>query len=259
MSSAKKLTLYDFYGSCSIVPAILLQHLHIPHESVRISHDAGGLFAADNSFTNAEYRTLHADSKVPCLRIPLSPETGAPALLATTTTRPDDDEPPAKITGDKAAALSLKNATTLTELPAVVYYICALVPEGQALLGAPGDAFAKARVDEWMAWLVGHVQGKSYMAAMYGVNDEHKAAGMQWLLDAFKRIDGKLAGKKFAAGDALTVADIMLYYTYRLSLFAGIGNMATEYPDFTAFAKGIEALPSVRTVVAYQELSLLFA
>jgi glutathione S-transferase len=148
----------------------------------------------------------------------------------------------------------------LTEVPAISFYISSHKPELQ-LMGR--DALEQARVLEWFNWLSGtmHAQGIAGMFRPYRFTDDEaafpaiKEKAKETLTDGHQQIEGKLTGREFACGDHFTAADPMLLFVFRMSNRLGF-DMADNYPAYSAWAKRIEARPSVAAMLAAEEISV---
>ncbi|RSL68297.1 hypothetical protein CEP54_002858 [Fusarium duplospermum] len=218
-ANVPKLTLYRLNGACSLIPHALLHHYNIPFSAIRMRSGPDGFEAADGSFTNAEYRKIHHMGYVPALVV--------------------DDE-------------------VITELPAVVGYISSLVPD-KNLLGV--TALEKARVTEWLAWISGTVHTRAYgmMRRPGRFNDDPstfdgiRTKGREIVDEAYARIDGRLQGKEFAVGNALTVVDFTLYIFYRWILELEV-HVETVYPSLYKHGKALEKLQGVKKVLEVEQL-----
>jgi glutathione S-transferase len=272
---APRLTLYYLPDACSFAVHATLRRLKIPFDAVPMARKAqpdgtSGLQAADDSFTNAEYRALHFKSKVPGLRVPVTP---SGAVAAARTFAEDDvaDPAPRRLSGKEAHSLD-GGQVFLTELPAILDFVTGLVPEGAALAG--GDPISRARVIEWTSWLV-HIQSRNWSGIMAGTKEAH-ALAVAWTGEAHAAVDARLraladAGAggattattttTFAVGDSLTVADIALTTWYRMSVLTQSyfgWEVKGKWPAWEAFAKGIEAaVPEVRDAVEFEGRPLL--
>ena len=249
MSTSAKLTLYYAPNACSFVVHALLRQVGTPFDLVQLAFKPrpDGLWdlnAADGSFANDEYRKLHPHSKVPGLRIPISSTTGEASCSLNTG---DNDVGPQQLTGK--AALSLDDATFLTELPAIADFIAGMTPAGVQLLGGPAGSLGRARVLEWVMWLVGSVQGTHWASLRSGIA-EVRTQGAEGSRAAYERINQLLQGREFAVGDSLTIADLVLYSWYRIgTMFYRIGDGEKDWPAYAAHAKKMEGLAAVRATL----------
>lgn len=105
----------------------------------------------------------------------------------------------------------------LTESRAIMQYLAAQKPESGLL---PRDEKARADVARWQFWDAAHwspalagVAFEKIIKAMLGMGAPD-AAKLDEHLKAFQRwgavLDGRLAGRSYVVGDALTIADLTL-------------------------------------------------
>jgi glutathione S-transferase len=148
----------------------------------------------------------------------------------------------------------------LTEVPAISSFISSQKPELN-LMGR--NALEQARVLEWFNWLSGtmHAQGIAGMFRPYRFTDDEtafpaiNAKAKLTLTDGHQQIEAKLANREFVCGDHFTAADPMLLFIWRMSVRLGF-PMADTYSNYTAWVKRMEARPSVRAMLAAEEISL---
>ncbi len=152
------------------------------------------------------------------------------------------------------------NGEVLTEVPAISSYISSLAPE-KHLMGR--NAMEQARVLEWFNWLSGtmHGQGIAGMFRPYRFTDDEaafatiNAKAKATLTDGHQQIESKLTDREWAVGDDFTAADPMLLFIMRMSNRLGFA-MAETYPAFTAWAKRMEARPSVAAMLEAEQISI---
>jgi glutathione S-transferase len=148
----------------------------------------------------------------------------------------------------------------LTEVPALSSYIASLAPSMQLMGRNPME---QARVLEWFNWLSGtmHAQGIAGMFRPYRFTDDEsafpaiKAKAKQTLTDGHQQIEAKLTGHEWAIGNHFTAADPMLLFVMRMSNRLGF-EMAETYPAYTAWAKRMEARPSVQQMLSEDQISI---
>ncbi|KAF7561541.1 hypothetical protein G7046_g2601 [Stylonectria norvegica] len=218
------LTLYRVNGSCALVPHAVLLHYGIPAKTIRMQNGPNSYEAADGSFTNAEYRrSVNPMGYVPALKV--------------------DQE-------------------VITEMPAILNYISALVPI-QNLLGV--QPLERARVAEWLAWLSGtlHSLGFAMFWRPYRFSDDKatydsiRAKGMKIIEGAFERIDTRLKGREFAVGNALTAVDFNFYIFSRWGKEVGF-DMEKTYPTYNLFATRLEGLEGIKKAVKEEGLEFSY-
>ena len=234
MAAPPPLKLYRSNGSCSIVPHSILLHYDIPFTPVVMRSAAGtqmsdGGFweAADGSLSNEDYLAINPMGYVPAITV----------------------------------GGGTDDATTITENLAVMTYIASLIPK-QNLLGT-GD-LDRARVAEWMAWLLITVHSNGFGAlarqyrfvtdrAMYGAVRER---GREVVTASYERINERLEGRKFAVGDALTIVDFYLYPFWRWGELQGFDMQ--KYAAYGRHLRKIEALEGVRKALVAEGLAPCF-
>ncbi|KAE9567943.1 hypothetical protein CGMCC3_g15938 [Colletotrichum fructicola] len=225
-----KITLYRTNGACSLAPHSVLTHFAIPFVAVEMEptpdgiNGIGGRYrAVDGSLTHEEYRRINPTGYVPCLVV---------------------DE------------------KVITEMPAVLTYIASLVPE-QNLFGR--TAVQRAKAYEWVCWLSGTLHSLGYAGVLRperfvkgeAAKAEVVARGQKIIDECYARIDERLAGRKFAVGDGLTVVDFNLYIFYCWGCKAGT-EMGRLYSNYERIARMVEGLDGVTKVVHIEKQQLVF-
>jgi glutathione S-transferase len=149
----------------------------------------------------------------------------------------------------------------ITETPAILSTISALVPEKQ-LLGT--TILEQARAQEWMAWLCGTLHGQAF-GCLFRPNrftgderayDAVKARGRECVQECFRYIEEKLEGKVHAVGDAFTLVDVYLYVFFRWGNLMKLG-MREKYPNYARLVEKVVERESVQKVVEAEGISLL--
>jgi glutathione S-transferase len=152
------------------------------------------------------------------------------------------------------------DGAVLTEVPAISSYISSLAPELH-LMGR--NTMEHARVLEWFNWLSGtmHAQGIAGMFRPYRFTDDEtafpaiSAKAKLTLTDGHQQIETKLKDREWACGDHFTAADPMLLFVLRMSNRLGFA-MAETYPAYTAWAKRMEARPSVQQMLSEDRIGI---
>jgi glutathione S-transferase len=207
--------------------------------------------------------TLHY-SPGACSMVPhvLLFETGLPfeQVLTSTVDGTTKSDAWKKINPKGRVPVLIVDGAVLTEVPAISSYISAQKPELH-LMGR--DVLEQARVLEWFNWLSGtmHAQGIAGMFRPYRFTDDEsafpaiKAKAKQTLTDGHHQIEAKLSNCAWACGDHFTAADPMLLFVWRMSVRLGF-PMTTTHSAYTAWAKRMEARPSVAKMLAAEEISI---
>lgn len=218
-----KLTLYRANGACSLVPHALLRHFKIPFNAVLIKGGPDGAEAADGSFTNAQYRSIHPRGYVPALAV--------------------DNE-------------------VITEMPAILTFIASLI-SNENLLGATPFQRAKVLewLVVLSGTLHGIGYGPVLRPGRFSDDTAHhdaiKAKGVGVVRECFQRIDNQLKGSDFMVGQALTVVDLNVYIFARWADKADI-DVKTEYLHYHEHLQRIERLHGVKEAVEAEGLKPAF-
>ncbi len=152
-------------------------------------------------------------------------------------------------------ALDIGEGLPLTEASVLVQYIADQKPGGTLL--APAGSMQRVRTQQWLAWIS---------------TELHKGFGPLWnpatpqavrdatvanLKKKFAELDSHLASRPFIMGDAFSVADAYAYVIMRWTVYhkVDISNLA----NLAAFAKRVEARPSVQTALAAESVPAIAA
>lgn len=233
--SAPAFTLYRLDGACSLVPHAILTHFNVPFRTVAMvpgsdPGDAGapglGLRAADGSLSHEEYLEINPTGYVPALVVH-----GA--------------------NGDTTD-------TVITEMPAVLTYIDSLIPQAHLLGSSPVQ---RAKVYECLAWLSGTLHATGYGAfwrpARFAATEEGReqveVKGRAIIDRSYARIEDRLTGKRFAAGDELTAADFNLYIFWLWGNKIGV-SIEKQYPSYARLMKVVEGLQGVKEARKVEKL-----
>jgi glutathione S-transferase len=139
-------------------------------------------------------------------------------------------------------AIRLEDGRTLAESNAILTYLA----EGTPYL--PDDAFARARVQQWLSFEQQYVEmtiGSLRFWTMTGKLPQRSEpmieARRSGALKALRILDSELATRPFIAGDSYTVADISLFaYASR----AGEANLSLQpHPHFRQWIARVQAQP----------------
>ncbi|KAM0236570.1 hypothetical protein ACHAP5_009381 [Fusarium lateritium] len=218
-----KLTLYQANGACSLVPHALLRQFKIPFDAIRLKGGPNGAEAADGSFTNAQYRSIHPRGYVPALAV--------------------DNE-------------------VITEMPAILTFIASLIPD-ENLLGVTPFQRAKVLewLVVLSGTLHGVGYGPFLRPGRFSDDTAHhdaiKTKGASVVRECFKRIDDQLKGREFMVGQELTVVDFNIYVFARWAHEADI-DVRTEYTRYYEQLRRIEKLVGVKEAVEAEGLKLAF-
>ncbi|KAH7255328.1 glutathione S-transferase [Fusarium redolens] len=218
-----KLTLYRANGSCSLIPHAILRHYQIPFTAVRLKFGPNGAEAADGSFTNAQYRSIHPRGYVPALAV---------------------------------------DNKVITEMPAILSYISSLLPK-ENLLGIDPVEQAKVLewLVFLSGTLHGLGYGAWLRPGRFSddvtAHDKIRAKGREVIHESFKRIDDGLKERKFIVGNALTVVDFNVYVFARWAHEVEI-DLKTEYGHYYEHVRKTENMEGVMEAVEAEGLEFLF-
>ncbi|KAI1015928.1 hypothetical protein LB505_003977 [Fusarium chuoi] len=218
-----KLTLYRANGSCSLIPHAILRHYKIPFTAIRLKFGPNGVEAADGSFSNAQYRSIHPRGYVPALAV---------------------------------------DNNVITEMPAILSYISSLVP-GENLFGIGPIQQAKVLewLVFLSGTLHGLGYGAWLRPGRFsGDVADHKrirAKGRDVIHESFKRIEDGLKNREYIVGNALTVVDFNVYIFARWAHEVEI-DLEKEYSSYYGHVRKIERMEGVRQAVENEGLQFAF-
>jgi glutathione S-transferase len=207
--------------------------------------------------------TLHY-SPGACSMVPhvLLLETGVPFEKVLTSTSDGTTKSDAwkKINPKGRVPVLIIDGAVLTEVPAISSFISSQKPDLHLMGHNPLE---QARVLEWFNWLSGtmHAQAIAGMFRPYRFTDDESAfpaisaKAKQTLTDGHQQIEAKLTDSEWACGDHFTAADPMLLFVLRMSNRLGF-NIKATYPAYTAWAKRMEARPSVQAMLAAEQIAI---
>ena len=269
-STLPTLTLYRIDGACSLVVHITLHELAIPFTSTRmvINPTTRKPEAADGSLTSQDYmRTIHPNGQVPALKVQL-PSSLSPLSSSSSSSsspRSNPNSGPELDEGNKEVII--------TETPAILLYLASLFPE-RYLAGA--TTLERAQVTSWLCFLSTSVHGqgygplshpdryiargdggRQYPQAQGDMERAVREAGRRSIEGFYRQVEGRLPACEenkggqgfFAVSGRLTVVDFYLYLFYRWGRDDLGINMGQLHPRWTALAKKLEGMPSVKTAI----------
>lgn len=151
----------------------------------------------------------------------------------------------------------------ITEMPAVLNYISSLAPD-KNLSGE--DAFQRAKVVEWTAWLSGSLHAVAYgmrfrpgrFTDNLDLYPEVRQKGEDYVEKAYARINERLRGRVFAVGSADTVVDYNLVIFWHWGQEIGL-QMHERFPNYGALVERMESKESVAKVINTEGMRLAFS
>ncbi|KAF4502774.1 glutathione S-transferase GST [Fusarium agapanthi] len=218
-----KLTLYRANGSCSLIPHAILRHYKIPFTAVRLKFGPDGVKAADGSFSNAQYRSIHPRGYVPALTV--------------------DNE-------------------VITELPAILSFITSLVPKENLLgIGPVQQAKVLEWLVFLSGTLHGLGYGAWLRPGRFSddvaAHDKIRTKGREVIHESFERIDDGLKNREFIIGNSLTVVDFNVYIFARWAHEVKI-DLEKEYSHYYEHVRKIETMEGVSEAVENEGLKFAF-
>lgn len=208
------LKLYYSAGACSMAPHILLEESGLPY-TVELTAIAQG------KTRTPEFLAINPKGRVP--------------------------------------ALLTEEGEILTEVPAISWYIADAAPAVRLL---PQGRLAGARSFEWFNWLSGTVHTMAfgqYWRTQRFVADEQffppiKEKGRENILDNFAYVEGRLADRSWAVGNAYTAVDAYLLVFFRWGHRIGL-DMRAGYPQWTRHSERVLERPAVQRVLQQEGVS----
>lgn len=159
----------------------------------------------------------------------------------------------------RVPALVTAGHGTITEAPAVLFYIADLAPDTALLAGAGTRERYEALT--WMAYLASTVHpalGRLWRAERFSseatcVGSVERAAADQ-LAGDFAYIDKQIADRDWIVGKGLSVADLHLFVFGRLGL--RLTPSTREFPNFYRHTLLVADMPATKRAMAHQEIKL---
>ena len=146
--------------------------------------------------------------------------------------------------------LVLDNGEQLTEGPVIVQAI-ADKAAGKKLAPAAGST-ERYHLQEWLNFVTSELHKNFSPLFQPALNDEAKAFFRKRLLDKFKYVDEKLAGKNYLMGD-FSVADGYLYIMLRWADALKLDLASLK--SLTAYKERMAARPSVKEALKSEGLA----
>lgn len=149
----------------------------------------------------------------------------------------------------------------LTENPAILRYLATVVGDGALWpIGVEDDA----RCQELLAWIASSVHvmySHVTRAERYVDGAEARAAvrdkGRRSTLAMWAEVEQRLAGRRYAIGERLSVADYYLLVVWTWARRCGFaGDVAVTYPAWTAHARGLAERPATQRAFARETIAL---
>ena len=160
----------------------------------------------------------------------------------------------------RVPALLTEEGEILTEVPAISWYIATAAPTVRLL---PLGRLPAARSFEWFNWLSGTLHtmafGQFWRMQRFVAEEQLfpavKDKGRENILENFAFIEGRLAGRNWAVGNAYTAVDAYLLVFFRWGNRIGI-DMRAGYPYWTAQAERVLERPAVQRVIQQEGINI---
>jgi len=147
-------------------------------------------------------------------------------------------------------ALRLDDGTLLSENPVVLQYLADQRPQS-GLLPAPGTR-DRYTVLEWVGYVSTELhKGVFALIFSHAAPEAAKQYARQLAERKLPLVAERLAGREFVAIDRFTIADAYLIWALNLCPFAGIA--LDPWPELQAYLTRMQARPSVRDALAYEQ------
>lgn len=146
--------------------------------------------------------------------------------------------------------LEFDDGQRLTEGPAIVQWIADQVPDKQ--LAPAAGSMPRYRLAEWLNFISTEIH-KAY-SPLFNPNmpQEGKQVFIDKLLERYRFVDDKLAGKDYLMGSQFSVADAYLYTVTRWATPMKID--LSKFAHLAAFMQRMEARPAVQKALQEQGL-----
>ena len=159
----------------------------------------------------------------------------------------------------RVPALATASHGTITEVPAVLSFIADAAPD-QRLLAAVG-ASERYEALRWLAYLSSTVHpafGRLWRAERFtteaGCTSTVERAAAAQIASDFRHMDRGIAGKRFAVGMTISIADFYLFVFGRWGLRLTPGTR--EFPNLHRHTMTIAELDATRRAMTHQGITL---
>lgn len=141
----------------------------------------------------------------------------------------------------------LDDGTMLTESIATLLYVAD--HECNQQLSRGGDRY---RVIEWLTFVATEIHQRLMRTGTPGLSEEMQRVTMQQIRERFGNADARLVDRDVLVGDAVTVADILLYNACRWLQYIDID--IRQWPRLAAFYDRMGNRPGVRRALSEEGL-----
>ena len=149
-------------------------------------------------------------------------------------------------------------AVMLTEVSAISTYLVARHPDLSLIAN---DALPRARTYEWMSWLgsihatsIAQIWRTERFTADEAAHDGIRRQGRSSLIASYALIDDRLAGSRWAAGEAYSIADPYLLLFFRWGHRLGVPM--DRFKSWQRHAADMEGCDAVKRALETEDISL---
>lgn len=147
--------------------------------------------------------------------------------------------------------LELDNGERLSEGPAIVQWIADQVPDKR--LAPPAGTMERYRLMEWLNFITAEIHKTFGLLFNPAMPEEAKAFARNKLVERFRLVDERLAGRPFLLGQDFSVADGYLFVVSRWAVPMKIDLSA--FSNLAGFMERVAARPAVQQALHAEGLT----
>ncbi|MGE3989762.1 glutathione transferase GstA [Pseudorhodoplanes sp.] len=146
--------------------------------------------------------------------------------------------------------LKLDSGEIMTEALALLQYVADQKPEAGLMPKAGTADYYRAL--EWLTFIATELHKQFTPLFKDGTPGDYRVIAKENVLNAFKHVDERLAGKQWLAGDRYSVADIYLFVVSNWARFQDID--IAQWPNLNDLRNRIRARPKVQDAMKAEGL-----
>lgn len=146
--------------------------------------------------------------------------------------------------------LKLDDGTSMTEALALLIYVAGQKPEATLMPKAGSMDYYRAL--EWLTYIATEVHKQFTPLFKDNTPGDYRVIAKKNVLDAFKHIDERLAGKQWLVGNGFSVADIYLFVVSNWARFQEID--ITQWKNIEDLRTRVRARPKVQDAMKAEGL-----
>jgi len=146
--------------------------------------------------------------------------------------------------------LKLDNGETMTEALALLLYVADRKPEAGLMPKAGTMEYYRAL--EWLTFIATELHKQFTPLFKDGTPGDYRVIAKENVLDAFKIVDERLAGRQWLAGGNYSVADIYLFTVSNWARFQDID--VAQWPNINDLRTRVRARPKVQDAMKAEGL-----